>query len=266
MSSSRRPWFPWYPKEFVSDEKVRGLSDDAELLYRRILDCMWEASAVQLPNNCTIVANQVARGWSDERFQKAWVQLWTDGFEIFKTTECGKFFYSDRLSKEAQKIENISKTRSKIGKKAHQAKAKQLPSKSQAIEEQLPSHPDPYPDINNNPPTPQGGNGKIPYREIIERLNAKSGKNFSPTTKETQRSIKARWNSGFRLKDFNRVIDTKCEKWKTDPKMVDYLRPQTLFGTNFEAYLNEPPAKNNTCKPQEYFNPDAPDRFQDDCP
>lgn len=81
----------------------------------------------------------------------------------------------------------------------------------------------------------------IPYAKIISRLNEKTGKQFKPTTKETRRAINARWNEGFRLDDFNRVIDIKSLKWKKDAKMVDFLRPQTLFGTKFEAYLNESP-------------------------
>ena len=28
-------------------------------------------------------------------------------------------------------------------------------------------------------------------------------------------------------------------KWGKDPKMSPYLRPLTLFGTKFEAYLNQ---------------------------
>jgi len=82
---------------------------------------------------------------------------------------------------------------------------------------------------------------KIPFAEIISVLNIQSGKNFRDSTKETRRAIRARWNEGFRLEDFRRVIVTKCKKWKSDEKMVDYLRPQTLFGTKFEAYLNESP-------------------------
>jgi uncharacterized phage protein (TIGR02220 family) len=35
------------------------------------------------------------------------------------------------------------------------------------------------------------------------------------------------------------VVDIKFEKWGSDPKMVDFLRPETLFGTKMESYLNE---------------------------
>ena len=82
---------------------------------------------------------------------------------------------------------------------------------------------------------------KIPYGEIIDYLNEKTGKKYKATSKETQRHIKARINEGFTLDDFKRVIDIKCDKWKSDPKMQDYLRPETLFGNKFEGYLNEAP-------------------------
>lgn len=83
----------------------------------------------------------------------------------------------------------------------------------------------------------------IPYVEIINYLNDVAGKNYRPTTKKTKNLIKARWNEGFRLEDFKRVIDIKTSQWKHDEKMNKYLRPETLFGTKFESYLNESPSE-----------------------
>ena len=87
--------------------------------------------------------------------------------------------------------------------------------------------------------TPPSSSNEIPYQEIVSYLNEKSGKNFKHQTKQTRRLIKARWNEGFRLDDFKSVIDKKCKKWRKDPKMIDYLRPETLFGEKFESYLQE---------------------------
>jgi uncharacterized phage protein (TIGR02220 family) len=76
--------------------------------------------------------------------------------------------------------------------------------------------------------------------EIVTYLNIRTGSKFRPSTKSTQGSIKARLAEGYKLEDFKRVIDTKAEKWLNDPKMSDYLRPETLFTpTHFESYLNE---------------------------
>jgi uncharacterized phage protein (TIGR02220 family) len=75
--------------------------------------------------------------------------------------------------------------------------------------------------------------------EIIDYLNLKSGKNFMKSSKATQSHIKARLNEGYSVEDFKKVIDRKCEQWLSDDRMCDYVRPKTLFGTNFESYLNE---------------------------
>lgn len=79
----------------------------------------------------------------------------------------------------------------------------------------------------------------IPYKKIIDYLNEKAGTHFKHNTNETKRLIKARFNQGFDISAFQYVIDLKCKQWLTNEKMINYLRPQTLFGTKFEGYLNE---------------------------
>ena len=76
-------------------------------------------------------------------------------------------------------------------------------------------------------------------REIIDYLNSKAGTNYKTTTPKTRTLIKARLKEGFTLDDFYTVIDKKVLLWGKDIKMQAYLRPETLFGTKFESYLNE---------------------------
>lgn len=79
---------------------------------------------------------------------------------------------------------------------------------------------------------------QIPYKEIVDYLNEKTGKNFKHKTPKTRKFIEARWNQDFRLDDFKKVIDIKTDEWLyTDSDK--YLRPETLFGTKFESYLNQ---------------------------
>nr|DAK63708.1 MAG TPA: hypothetical protein [Caudoviricetes sp.] len=79
---------------------------------------------------------------------------------------------------------------------------------------------------------------RIPYKEIVDYLNEKTGKNFKHKTAKTRKFIEARWNQDFRLDDFKKVIDVKSDEWlNTDSDK--YLRPETLFGTKFEGYLNQ---------------------------
>ena len=88
----------------------------------------------------------------------------------------------------------------------------------------------------------------LPYVEIVNYLNDVAGKKFKHTTRKTQTLIKARLREGFTVDDFKRVIDNKTKEWKHDPKMNKYLRPETLFGTKFESYLNEVPVEQNTTR------------------
>ena len=80
-------------------------------------------------------------------------------------------------------------------------------------------------------------------REIIDYLNSKIGTHYRATTRKTQSLIKARMNEGFTVDDFKKVIDNKSAEWGKDSKMSKYLRPETLFGTKFESYLNQTAVK-----------------------
>lgn len=80
-------------------------------------------------------------------------------------------------------------------------------------------------------------------KEIIDYLNLVIKSKYKYTTSSTKRLINARLNEGFSVDDFKRVIDIKNAQWSKDNKMKEYLRPETLFGSKFESYLNQ---KNNT--------------------
>ena len=98
--------------------------------------------------------------------------------------------------------------------------------------------PSPSPSPNPNPnPNPRD---EI-YCRVISRLNEVAGKKYKNTSKKTQRLIDARINEGFNVDDFFAVINNQCQKWLNDSKMNQYLRPETLFGTKFESYLNNTP-------------------------
>lgn len=75
--------------------------------------------------------------------------------------------------------------------------------------------------------------------EVVDYLNQKAKSNFKATTKATQTKIRARLAEGFRVDDFKKVIDIKTAEWLDDANMSQYLRPETLFGTKFESYLNQ---------------------------
>ena len=85
----------------------------------------------------------------------------------------------------------------------------------------------------------------IPYREIIDYLNQKAGKSFKHSAAGNKKVIKARWNEGYKLDQFKRVVDNKCQDWLNDEKMSQYLQPSTLFGNKFDQYLNQRKGNSN---------------------
>jgi len=84
----------------------------------------------------------------------------------------------------------------------------------------------------------QSREDKIPYAEIVTYLNFETSSKYKSTTAKTRDLIKARWNEKFTLDDFKSVIDKKVASW-ANTDMDKFLRPETLFGTKFEGYLNE---------------------------
>lgn len=84
-----------------------------------------------------------------------------------------------------------------------------------------------------------------PITEIIDYLNLKTNKNYKTTTQKTRALIKARMNEHFTVDDFKIVINKMCTEWM-GTNMEKYLRPETLFGTKFESYLNQTLTKSET--------------------
>ena len=88
---------------------------------------------------------------------------------------------------------------------------------------------------NNNVPVKTD---TIPYQEIIEYLNLKTGKKFKHKTAAHRKFIKARWEEGNTFEEFKIVIDKMVCEW-TGTEFQNYLQPSTLFGNKFENYLNK---------------------------
>ena len=85
---------------------------------------------------------------------------------------------------------------------------------------------------------------KETYEAVVSHLNARAGTKYKATTAKTKTAIHARLEEGFTLDDFKTVIDKKANEW-LGTEYEQYLRPETLFGTKFESYLNA-----NIRKPQ----------------
>lgn len=78
----------------------------------------------------------------------------------------------------------------------------------------------------------------ILYAPIIDHLNEVCGTKYRASSSKTKRLIDARFKEGFTIDDFFTVIDKKASVWM-GTEFEKYLRPETLFGSKFESYLNE---------------------------
>ena len=99
---------------------------------------------------------------------------------------------------------------------------------------------------------------KTKHKELwipIAYLNQVANKRYKFVDK-TKRLLLARFKEGYTLEDFKQVIDIKTAEWKDSPEFSKYLRPETLFGSKFDGYLNQKP---KTIKGQSQDNfPDLP--------
>lgn len=111
---------------------------------------------------------------------------------------------------------------------------------------QLPNLGNPIPDTNQDTNSDTNNNSQArpddtskTRKEIISYLNSKLGTRYKPNATKNKQVINARLNEGYKLEDFKKAIDNKIADWGSDAKMSKYLRPETLFGTKMESYINE---------------------------
>jgi uncharacterized phage protein (TIGR02220 family) len=77
---------------------------------------------------------------------------------------------------------------------------------------------------------------------IINKFNELTGKRYSAKTEETRKLISGRLNDGRTEEEIMAVVNHKHQQWKDDPRMRDYVRPNTIFRPgNFDNYINEIP-------------------------
>ena len=75
-------------------------------------------------------------------------------------------------------------------------------------------------------------------KQVIELLNSMTGSKYKASTKSHASNISGRLNDGHSVDDLMAVVRFKVGEWLHDPKMAQYLRPETLFQAGkFNGYL-----------------------------
>ncbi len=79
-------------------------------------------------------------------------------------------------------------------------------------------------------------------KDAIDYLNRKINSSYNWENNDIKKLINKWIEKGYKILDFQIVIDKKYDEWK-DSKMVVHLNPYTLFGDKFENYYNQPVKK-----------------------
>jgi len=81
---------------------------------------------------------------------------------------------------------------------------------------------------------------------VLQHLNEKANRDFQPVAANLK-LIQSRLKEGATVETCKKVIDSKVAEWLNDKKMVEYLRPATLFNaTNFAQYVGQLPKNEQT--------------------
>lgn len=147
--------------------------------------------------------------------------------EKFSTDEDGNYF-NERMEQEIEKRNNYSKSRGKNRKGTYENHMKNI---STSYELHMETETEKETETINKD-----------ILAIVSYLNERTGKSFRASSRATKDKIRARLNEGFTVDDFKRVIDVKTAEWM-GTEQEKYLRPETLFGTKFEGYLNQRPER-----------------------
>lgn len=83
---------------------------------------------------------------------------------------------------------------------------------------------------------PDAERRSYPYQQILDEMNGILSTKFR-NTETFKKLIRARVNEGFTPEDFGLVCRKKFADWGSDLKMMQYLRPETLFGSKMNDYL-----------------------------
>ena len=217
MKQKKLPYFPLYPSDFLGD--TGRLNAEKFGVYVRLLYNSWiEPLDNDIDELVEMVHSDIE---TTEKVLNRYFEL-VDGV-----------WENPRLERERVKATLQHSKRVEAGRKGGNAKA--------MLDQSYPNDTSPALATQNSEPKEQRIELKAQnlelIRNIVSYLNSKLGSSFKHQTPATQTAIRARLNDGFTGDDIKTVIDSRVSAWKDDPKMAQYLRPLTLFGTKFESYL-----------------------------
>ena len=243
---SKSPAFQFYVKDWLASTKVRLMSHAERGAYMDLLCHTWNEDDCSLNNDDDELS--ILSGLGDKWHGKAADKIKA----CFKVK--GARLVHERLLAEREK----QKMHSEKCKKAGMASGKARRTKELGLNERSP-HVEPKPNIavcslqsssSSSIASTSSKNKEKDihvFEEIVSHLNELLGTGYKVKTSKTQRLIKARLDEGFTVEDFKHVHEIKHAEWK-DGEYAKFLRPETLYGTKFESYLNQKAGQSKVSK------------------
>jgi uncharacterized phage protein (TIGR02220 family) len=231
MALRDQPYLPLYVQDYLTDEKLNECSASTQGIYIKIMCIMHKSEEY----GCILLEQKYKQ--TDQQIKNFAIKLVKhlpfSEHEIFNAlsellNEKVLHLIDDKIYQKRMVEDNeLSLKRSEAGQKGGFATANSTANK----------------------PAKDTANSEYEY-EIILYLNNKTKKEYKSSSKKTRQLISARLNDGFTVENFKKVIDIKVQQWEDDLYWSKYLRPETLFGTKFESYLNETPKNGHAKIPQ----------------
>lgn len=218
-----------FTKKVTDDDNFMSLSSSAQALY---LHLSMSADDDGFCNQVSISMFKAHASVQDLQalLEKRYIYQFDNGVIVIKHWRMANALRKDRYTPTAFKEELA-----KLDVKENGAYT-WLPDGCQVVAERLPQ------DRIGKDRLDKDSKDKEIASTVVDYLNQKVGAKYKASSKKTQSLIHARMKEGFTLDDFKTVIDKKCAAWLGND-MAKYLRPETLFGTKFEGYLNEKTGK-----------------------
>jgi len=262
MALRNQPYLPLYVQDFMSDEKLRECSAESVGVYIFVMCVLHKSDtygsmkikdkyfcldfaytfAYDFASPCASMlvrhlpfSEEVIRNSLTELIKEGVLSIDTENNILYQKRMVNDGLLSETRAEAGSKGGKISKRSSKdVSKTKANTQANIQANTDIDIDNEIDN------DIDNDIDI------SLPIKDlkdkeiigIIEYLNQEADTNYRPTSVKTKTLIKARMKEGFTVDNFYTVIQKKTAEWK-NTEQEKYLRPETLFGTKFEGYLNQ---------------------------
>lgn len=155
--------------DYLNFAKTAGLTKDAELITRRLLDILWVSDSSRFANDPDAIFRAIGRGYTRGSFKKHWHAIIVNA-ELFDISESGRWIYCSAIIAVKDKMNGLSKKRSTAGRKG--GRPKQKPAHATAP---VPNTPDEKGSISGDPGLRSGAVSRGGFFDEIKRQNSEAG-------------------------------------------------------------------------------------------